>query len=61
MVFSCYVNIFLFFDMVIRWNISDIYILIWNFILNFGWNIVVYFMFLLNVFIICEIKFESII
>lgn len=60
MVFSCNVmNIFLFFDVVIRWNMSDIYILIWNFILNFGWNIVVYFM--LDVFIICKIKFDSII
>lgn len=59
MVFSCDVNIFLFFDMVIRWNMSDIYILIWNFILNFGWNIVVYFM--LDVFIIFKIKFDSII
>lgn len=60
MVFSCNVmNIFLFFDVVIIWNMSDIYILIWNFILNFGWNIVVYFM--LDVFIICKIKFDSII
>lgn len=48
-------------DVVIRWNMSDIYILTWNFTLNSAWNTAAYFTLSSNVSITCRTKFESII
>ncbi|XP_052699038.1 uncharacterized protein LOC128176623 [Crassostrea angulata] len=46
-------------DVVIIWNMSDIYILTWNFTLNSGWNTAAYFT--SDVSITCKTKFDSII
>lgn len=59
MVFSCYANTSPPPDVVIRWNMSDIYILTWNFTLNSGWNTAAYFT--SDVSITCKTKFDSII
>lgn len=46
-------------DVVMIWNMSDIYILTWNFTLNSGWNTAAYFT--SDVSITCKTKFDSII
>nr|XP_011430970.2 uncharacterized protein LOC105330768 isoform X2 [Crassostrea gigas] len=61
MVFSCDVNTSPPPDMVIRWNMSDIYILTWNSTMNSVWNTAAYFTLSSNVSITCRTKFESII
>lgn len=48
-------------DVVIRWNMSDIYILTWNSTMNSVWNTAAYFTLSSNVSITCRTKFESII